>query len=50
MAQLVVMLGRVVLVERAALRAQLARTLRRYLAVLAGPAATPEWLVLARRV
>ncbi len=40
----------VVLVERAALLALLARTLRRCLAVLAGPAVTPGPLAVALRV
>ena len=50
MAQLVVMPALVALVEWVALRARLAQTLRRCLAVLAVSAVMPEWLVLARRV
>ncbi len=49
-ARLVVMLGRVVLVEQAALLALLARTLQRCLAVLAVSAVTPGSLVVARWV
>ena len=44
------MLGRVVLVERAALLARLARTPRRYLAVPAGPAVTLARRAKAQRV
>jgi hypothetical protein len=50
MGRLVVMPALVVLVERVALLARLARTLQRWLAVLAGPAVTPARRVKARRV
>jgi hypothetical protein len=49
-ARLVVMPARVALVAWAELLARLARTPRRWSAGLAGPAATPGLLVLARRV
>jgi hypothetical protein len=41
---------RAALVEQVALLAQLARTLRRCLVVLAGPAVTPAWRVRVRLV